>query len=307
MECTVCKNIGEKKVIGKSCLTKGTVHDILSCPKCGVMYFSPLPSVTELSRFYNNSYYNFDKHKDEHGGRIFAKRLNKIAKTGNFLDIGCSTGHFLKGVKDGSGWNVFGTEFSKDAVSYAKEKLDLDVREGDLKNAEFSENNFDYIHMNNVLEHVTDPVSFLKEIYRVLKPGGSFYLVIPSGEADVALLKRFYEEEKTPARRKDGHIFFFSKETLLFLLENNGFNVVKAKTCSVSRGLRVAGVLPLKKNWKEAYRLKEDSKTEKKEFKPEDVKKRSVAYYSYRYFMNNSKNIPGLFSFGLDFLIIAKK
>ncbi|MFH1074013.1 MAG: class I SAM-dependent methyltransferase, partial [Candidatus Firestonebacteria bacterium] len=303
MECIICKNTGEKIVIGKSCLTTETIHDIISCPKCGAMYFSPMPSVLELSKFYSNSYYNFDKYKDEHSGGIYAKKLKKIAKTGNFLDIGCSTGHFIKGIKDKCEWGVFGTEFSASMASYAREKLGLDVRKGDLKDAGFSENYFDYIHMNNVLEHVTDPVSFLNEIFRVLKPGGNFQLLIPNGEADAALLQRFYEEEKVPAKSKDGHLFFFPKKALINLLEKTGFKIKKTKTCSISRGLRVFGLLSLKKNWKDAYRLTEKNKTEKKEITSEEAKKRSGAYYAYRYFMNNSKNIPGLHSFGLDFLI----
>ncbi|OGF48118.1 MAG: hypothetical protein A2231_09130 [Candidatus Firestonebacteria bacterium RIFOXYA2_FULL_40_8] len=307
MHCFVCGNNDDKRSICKSCLTKELTHDILTCESCGTSFLYPLPSVAELNEFYGNTYYDFDKNKDEHGGGIFAKKLKRISKTGNFLDIGCSTGHFLKGIKDKSDWQVFGTEFSGNAVKYAKEKLELDVRQGDLKESGFTENYFDYIHMNNVLEHVTDPVLFLKEIFRVLKPKGTFELLVPNGEADVALLKRYFEEEKTPAKSKDGHIFFFSKKALLNMLEQTGFKIIKTKTCSVSRGLRVAGYLPLKKNWKEAYRLTEESGKEKKDFSPREPKKHSGAYYSYRYFMNNSKNLPGLHSFGLDFLIVAGK
>ncbi|OGF46981.1 MAG: hypothetical protein A2452_01255 [Candidatus Firestonebacteria bacterium RIFOXYC2_FULL_39_67] len=307
MECIVCKNDKEKKFICKSCLTVGTIYNILSCQNCGVSYFDPLPSASELDKFYNNSYYAFDQYKDEHSGGIFAVKLKKIAHTGRFLDIGCSAGHFIKGIKDKCGWEVFGTEFSASAVAYAKEKLGLDVRQGDLKKSGFAGNYFDYIHMNNVLEHVTDPIGFLKEIFRVLKSGGTFQLLIPNGKVDVELLQRFYKEEKTPAKSKDGHLFFFPKKTLVNMVEKTGFKITKTKTCSISRGLRVSGLLPLKKSWKEAYRFTEESKMEKKEFAPAEVKKHSNSYYSYRYFMNNSKNIPGLYSFGLDFLIVAKK
>lgn len=44
----------------------------------------------------------------------------------------------------------------------------------------FAENTFDVAFSVSVLEHVTDPVNFLKEINRVLKPGAIFYLAFPN-------------------------------------------------------------------------------------------------------------------------------
>lgn len=305
MECLICKNKEEKKALCEVRLLEKPVHRLVSCPSCGASFFDPPPSLSELSGFYGNAYYAFDKYKDEYSGSLLGKKLRRLSKAGNFLDIGCSTGHFLKGVRDSSGWECFGTEFSENAASYAKEKLGLDVRPGDIKTAGFPENCFNYIQMNNVLEHVTDPAAFLTEIYRILKPAGTFQLMIPNGKLDILLLKRFYEEEKSPPISKDGHIFFFPAKTLMALLTNTGFKISRARTCSIARGLKVSGILPLNKEWKESYRPAK--KQENQEFKPVEKKRHSNFYYSYRHFMNNAKNIPGMYSFGLDYLVFATK
>ncbi len=305
MECLICKNKAEKSFLCEVRLLEKPVHRLVSCTECGAAFFEPPPSLFELEEFYGNTYYDFDKYRDEYSGGLLAAKLKRISQKGRFLDIGCSTGHFLKGVQTKSGWEVSGTEFSKNAVAYAKEKLGLEVKHGDLIKAGFQENYFDYIRMNHVLEHVTGPVSFLKEIYRILKPAGTFQLMLPNGKLDLALLTRFYREEKTAPKSKDGHIFFFPDRTLLLLLEKAGFKIQSTKTCSVSRGLKISGFLPLNKDWKDAYCL--TKKEAQKEFNSGAGKIHSGFYYRYRHFMNNSKNIPGLHAFGLDYLVLAGK
>jgi len=301
----ICKNKGEKSFFCKVRLLEKPVHNLISCPSCGVLFFEPPPSLVELEEFYSNSYYDFDKYKDEHSGRLLGRKLRKHSKEGRFLDIGCSTGHFLKGVKDSSGWQVFGTEFSKSAVTYAKENLGLEVCHGDIKAAGYPKNYFSHIRMNHVLEHVADPSAFLTEIYRTLKPAGTFQLTLPNGTLDAALLQRFYKTEGMAPKSKDGHIFFFPGDALISLLEKTGFKVVQARTCSIPRGLKVSGILHLNKDWKEAYRITKAK--EQPEFNPVQRKKHSGLYYSYRHFINNSKNLPGLYSFGLDYLFFAVK
>ena len=72
-------------------------------------------------------------------------------------------------------------EFSPEAVAYARGELGLDVLAGDLQDAGYPDEFFDYVHVNNVLEHVLDPVGLLTECRRILKPGGRFHLAVPTG------------------------------------------------------------------------------------------------------------------------------
>ena len=110
--------------------------------------------------------------------------LDAVDSDGDFLDVGCATGFFLNGIKMHSAWEVYGTDFGEDAVRVAREGLGLDVRLGELSDIGFDDAFFDYIHVNNVLEHVRDPVVLLRECRRIIKPDGKLFLSVPNGRND---------------------------------------------------------------------------------------------------------------------------
>jgi len=262
--CPVCKNDQEKLFLCKVSLVLGFEYDLVECQNCGVIYFDPLPTVDQLNRFYSASYYNFNRWHDEAKGKIYAKKLTKLKKNGRFLDVGCSTGFFINAIKNNSSWEVYGVDFGQDAVQFAREKLHLDVERGNLQDAAFPDRYFDYIHLNNVLEHVPDPLSLLKECKRIVKPGGTFFLSVPNGKNDSRGLIDFYQSEHIPARSVNGHIFFFPSKTLLTLFAEIGFTVKSRKTGSIKRGLRNSGLLRKKKNWKQQYFPQEPNTRKKK-------------------------------------------
>ena len=207
--CPVCTQKASTKFLAKVNLTFGTEYDLVACTNCDLIYFDPMPTVSELGQFYSGAYYDFDRSREEGKGMSFARRLMQWKPTGKFLDVGCATGLFINGIKKHSSWEVYGTDFGESAVRFAREKLGLNVKQGDLTDAAFPDAFFDYVHVNNVLEHVLDPISLLKECRRIVKPDGTFFLSVPNGLNDSLDLIDFWKEEKKPARSKNGHIFFF--------------------------------------------------------------------------------------------------
>jgi len=306
--CPICGD-GQQKIFRcKTNLVYGSEFDLVECRACGAMFFDPLPSSSQLAAFYSASYYDFDKSREEGKGMAFAKRLRRWKKTGKFLDVGCATGFFINGIKKHSAWEVFGTDFGESAVRFARETLRLDVRRGELVDADFADVFFDYVHVNNVLEHVPDPISLLRECRRIIKPDGIFYLSVPNGFNDSLDLIDFYKTENRPARSKNGHIFFFPAPTLLRLLDQIGFVAEKKKTYSLKRGMRSIGYLPRKKDWKRDYFPRESPEDERaaEVIIPDAPKKHSDFYYRYRFAQGNLQMIPGLHKFGLDFLFILR-
>ncbi len=307
-ECPICTGASQKRFLCKVNLIYGTEFDLVECLECGVIRFHPLPTPAQLAGFYSASYYDFDRSREEGKGMAFAKQLKTWKRTGKFLDVGCATGFFLNGIKHHSNWEVYGTDFGESAVRFARTKLELDVRQGDLSDAGFPAAYFDYVHVNNVLEHVLDPVSLLGECRRVVRPDGILFLSVPNGFNDSLDLIDFYRMENKPARSKNGHIFFFPARTLIRLIEQSGFDIEKKKTYSLKRGFRSIGYLPRKRDWKKDYYPRELPETQASTeiTIPDTPKKHSDFYYKYRFIQGNLQMVPGLHKFGLDFLFILK-
>ena len=306
--CPVCPSTDEKTVLAEVALVPDSDSRLVQCPSCGVICFDPLPTVEILNRFYSAAYYDFRRWPGEAGGAWFGRRLGKIAPTGRFLDVGCATGFFLNGIRQSTDWEVHGVEFSPDAVAYAKGELGLDVLAGDLQDAGYPDEFFDYVHVNNVLEHVLDPVGLLSECRRILKPGGRFFLAVPNGVNDSRNLVEFHRSEGIAARSPSGHIFFFPARTLQMLLDRLGFTVLSKKTGSIKRGLRNAGILRRKKNWKNDHHPRPDIQSNTgQEVVIAQEKRKPGLYYRYRNFSADMGNLPGLHHFGLDFLLECRK
>jgi len=282
------------------------VYDLVECGCCNVRFLYPLPDAEALSRFYAPHYYGSDWYKQEEKGKMFARNMLRRGFGGRFLDVGCNLGYFLRAVADASGCEAHGVEISHEAVSHARNKLSLDVRCGELMDAGYPDGFFDFIRVNNVLEHVRNPLGFIMECGRILRDGGRLYLSVPNGPVDSAGLINYFQEEKTPPRSKDGHLFFFSKNAFNRLFPASGLEIADAHTYGIRRGLRLLGRYPNKSHWKNPYRLPKDVPV-KKEIVLPPRPPRLPGYAAYRYWQFRIKRLPGLVNIGLDFEILLRK
>jgi SAM-dependent methyltransferase len=114
-------------------------------------------------------------------------RLSKRLK-GVGLDIGCGIGDFIKFHK-----NCEGVDINPFNVEYCL-NCGLMAQVYDGISLSFLEKSYDFVVMDNVLEHIPDPVKILTEVSRVLKMGGLFALGIPGAKGYSADLdhKHFY-------------------------------------------------------------------------------------------------------------------
>jgi 2-polyprenyl-3-methyl-5-hydroxy-6-metoxy-1,4-benzoquinol methylase len=95
------------------------------------------------------------------------------------LDVGCGNGAFLQLARS-AGWSVQGTDFDGVAVATARSR-GLDVRQGGLEVLQAAESgSFDWASLSHVLEHVHDPMAWLKELHRLLRQGGTLWLQTPN-------------------------------------------------------------------------------------------------------------------------------
>jgi ubiquinone/menaquinone biosynthesis C-methylase UbiE len=102
---------------------------------------------------------------------------------GNFvLDVGCGRADYLQILLSDSP-NIFGIETAKDKLDdcfRAHPELRDKVLHGSAESMPFPTAHFDVVIVNEVLEHIPDQDAALREIHRVLKPGGKFLLFCPN-------------------------------------------------------------------------------------------------------------------------------
>jgi len=306
--CPICNSEKDKTKLCQVSFTYQSEFNLSECSNCQVIYCDPTPTTEQFIRFYSTEGYDFNRWKQESKARAYIKRLNKKQTSGRFLDIGCATGYMINKIAQDSDWQVYGVELSEHPVTFAREVLGLqNVIHGDLFSVNYNDDFFDYINISDVLEHVPNPREFLQECRRILKPDGYIQLEVPNGHNDSRGLINYNKQFNEAGCHASGHVFFFQKATLLYLFDQIGFDVVRARTMGIKNGLRNAGWLPKKKSWYKFFipRKKPEVAVES-EIQLISKKEHSDFYYWYRYLKHVWFTLPGLHNFGLNFNIVLK-
>jgi 2-polyprenyl-3-methyl-5-hydroxy-6-metoxy-1,4-benzoquinol methylase len=98
------------------------------------------------------------------------------------LDVGCGEGSFLAAMAK-RGWNVTGVDFDEAATNAARRAHGLDVHTGTIDTIVASGMTFNVVTASHVIEHVPDPVEFLVQCLRLLRPGGCVVLRTPNAQS----------------------------------------------------------------------------------------------------------------------------
>lgn len=149
---------------------------------------------------------------------------------GRLLDVGCGNGNFLAVMKK-LGWNVSGVEPDINAAMIASaHSLAPPIFIGTLEEASFIDNSFDAITAHHVIEHTHDPISFLREAYRILKPGGRLVITTPNIESlGHRVFKRDWRGLEVPR-----HLQLFSPTTLRVCSDKIGYEIDTLRTTARS-------------------------------------------------------------------------
>jgi len=193
---------------------------LVRCKRCGLIYISPQPGRDLIINGYASA--EDEQYVSQEKGRLLTfrnclKTVRQLSPRGRLLDIGAASGIFVKIAKD-AGYEAYGVEPSMWMSNFAKERYGITVFPGVVEDAKFDDNSFDVITMWDVLEHVPDPMGTLKEVKRILKPGG--FLIVNYPCIDDPLAKIF--------GRKwwfllSVHLFYFTPATLSAYMERLGF------------------------------------------------------------------------------------
>lgn len=136
---------------------------------------------------------NFDTWKRLYAGEyprgfLIIDTLRKYApefhvEGASVLDVGCGdAGALIAFAEQGAkcaGIECFDTSLERGRLRAADHGVEVDLRKGVAESIPYPDATFDLVMLDNVLEHVTDRPLTLREVKRVLKPGGLLYMVTP--------------------------------------------------------------------------------------------------------------------------------
>jgi len=136
---------------------------------------------------------NFPDTKTEFVAEIISSRFQNIK---NLLVVGCGSGFEAAILGRELRVNVVGIDLEDSFDAGATQFADLKV--GDATALEFDDNSFDFIYSYHALEHIHDPRKALREMKRVLKPGGGFWVGTPNRSRWVG----YVGSQNTSAKKK---------------------------------------------------------------------------------------------------------
>ena len=208
--CRVCGNIGslESYLVREMMLGTEDEFEYFVCDKCKCLQISCVPE--NLGDYYGDGYFSFEMEEDP--DKVYEKPVKSMQRV---LDVGCGSGKWLVDLAEEGYGNCWGCD----------PFLDRDLHYGDrVKVLKCSihditgDNCFDYIHMGDSFEHVTDPLQTLMSANRLLKSGGTLEMTIPVFP-NIAFDIYGPHWFQIDAPR---HIFLHSMESIKYLADKSG-------------------------------------------------------------------------------------
>ena len=227
--CFVCNESDHTTLFSK----KG--WNIVKCLCCGFVYVDPRYNDSAAKYIYDCGNW-FDVFNGAGDGRkdysqdelASIQRADKdisnleIYKGGaKILDVGCGLGYFLDAAKK-QGWEEYGIDPSSYGIGICKSKGHDRLWRGTLGAIPLESEYFDVVTAFDVYEHVSNPINFLDEVYRILKVNGIFIVAVPNVQSLAAKIQgSSWSQFILPE-----HLNYFSSTTLIAILNNNGFDVI---------------------------------------------------------------------------------
>jgi SAM-dependent methyltransferase len=216
--CLVCGGGGWTPVFsGLVDYLTGESFDINRCQSCGLMMTRPLPTGSDIGRFYPPKYRG-DRHGFTGDLRVWL-RCRAIESCfpagfrGRLLDVGCGDGSFAS-YMHARGWAVAATEIDQLTVDRLR-AAGIDAKQSSEAEGEGFDQPFDAVTCWHVLEHIEQPMQTAEWVRTLLKPDGKFQVTVPNADCRQAkFFGRHWIHLDVPRHRQH-----FTPATLRSLLE----------------------------------------------------------------------------------------
>ena len=155
---------------------------------------------------------------------------NSMEKQVSILEIGCGTGQYYSAWKE-QDVKWMGLEVNKDMLEFCQSK-EIPASNIDLTSQELPEK-YDVVFLSQVLEHVIDPKIFISKIKENMLNGGVLHIDVPNHDSMISLYRRlnpFHSEYGF--LQPNHHLIAYNKKSLSYLLNKNGFKLIKVRAYS---------------------------------------------------------------------------
>lgn len=216
---------------------------LLQCQRCGHKYLDCDLSSAQLTELYTNYYprksldiANYKPHMERDGFSAWLNGLSSSAfrwvpKNVRVLDVGCGFGQSL-GYHTARGCDVYGVEADEN-IRRVIEKFGFKVHVGLFDEKVYEPGFFDYVTMDQVIEHVTDPITTLRGVARILKPSGTAVFSTPNARGwGARVFGTRWINWHTPY-----HLQFFTRESMRQAADQAGLVLMEVKTVTNSEWL----------------------------------------------------------------------
>lgn len=209
---------------------------IVRCKDCGVKFVNPFPSDKCLESLYAGGLLRWSNINEYEQSRkdyftFYLNQLQRLNPQGEkLLDIGCGIGTFME-MATTRGIKPVGVDISRSDLEIARSRglSVVDINEIN----KLAASSFDFCTMLDFLEHIKDPKYYLKIANRSLRKNG--LLLIDTG--DTGGLSGMVGKARNPFVQNEGHLVFYDRKSIDWLLTKNGFKIIEILDQSVVKDI----------------------------------------------------------------------
>ena len=235
--CPICSKTSESIIANKLRRGEGRVA---YCKECCHGFLIKTKKI-DLEDYYNKEYRKEYSHNSEktstNATELFdiyknyqKQRLDfilpHIKKNDSFIEIGASAGQFLIHIKPLLS-DVNAIELDLDCFDFLTKELGINADSKKLEQSKFGLKKFDIICCFQVLEHVENPIEFIKNLKNISKKGSKIFIEVPNIQDP--LLSVWNIESYKTFFYHSAHIHYFSETSLNKIIDKAGFNINKVQ------------------------------------------------------------------------------
>ncbi len=217
--------------------TSNQTFTFRNCLSCGHVYLDPRPSDESLHLAYPSDYYTVSGRHTSAESRLVARLKSVVIrrrlgyfrkvfrKSSHILEVGCGDSSLLVELKKKHpSLTVTGLDMkiSRETLDRCR-SLGIPIESVAVERANLEDQSFDLIIMNQLIEHVADPVAVMNKLAKSLKPGGFVSIETPNRDG---YDRRFFKRSFWGGYYFPRHLHLFDRGGLIELVERCGLKVV---------------------------------------------------------------------------------